>query len=145
MLNVTIKFIVYCLFFSFFGCQAPQNRQPDLAILHYADSLSEARIDSAYAAIKANCDTLMKYKAPVMADSLLKDSGLLKIFFDTIPYTDPDEKVQKVVRQLEADCDSNLLKETYRIARQRQKEKPVQHKKAKVLPVVRRSTPYPAP
>lgn len=145
MLNVTIKFTVYCLFFSVFGCQAPQNQQTDLSKQHYADSLSEARIDSAYAAIRNNCDSLLQYKAPAMADSLLKDSSLPEIFFDTVPYTDPDEKVQRVIRQLKADCDSNLLKETYRITRQRQKQKPVHRKKATALPVARRSTPYPAP
>lgn len=132
MLNVTIKFTVYCTIFLFLGCEGPKKEGPDLVNLRYADSVSEARIDSAYAAIRAACDTLVKYKAPVMADCLMKDSTLLRSFFDTAePYTDTDKKLEKVIRQLQADCDSNLLKETYRIARQRKLSKPVRHKKAK--------------
>lgn len=131
MLNVTIKLTVYCTIFLFLGCNEPKKDVPGLEDLHYADSASEARIDSAYAAIRANCDTLIKYKAPAMADSLLKDSASVKKLFDTVLYRDADKKVERVIRQLQADCDSNLLKETYRIARLRQKAKPVRHKKAK--------------
>lgn len=131
MLNVTIKFAVYCTIFLFLGCNEPKKEVPELQNLHYIDSASEARIDSAYAAIRANCDTLLKYKAPVMADSLLKDSASLIKFFDTVRYMDADKKAERVIRQLQADCDSNLLKETYRIARLRQKSKPVHRKKLK--------------
>jgi len=131
MLNVTIKFAVYCTIFLFLGCNEPKKEVPELENLHYADSASEARIDSAYAAIRANCDTLLKYKAPEMADSLLKDSASLVKFFDTVRYLDTDKKVERVIRQLQADCDSNLLKETYRIIRLRQKAKPVHRKKLK--------------
>jgi len=139
MLNVTIKFAVYCTIFLILGCNEPKKEVPELQTLHYMDSASEARIDSAYTAIRANCDTLLKYKAPVMADSLLKDSTSFKKFFDTAPYMDADEKVEKVIRQLQADCDSNLLKETYRIVRLRQKARPVRHKKLKALPAARHS------
>lgn len=117
--------------FPVLGCNEPKKEVPELQNLHYIDSASEARIDSAYAAIRANCDTLLKYKAPVMADSLLKDSASLIKFFDTVRYMDADKKAERVIRQLQADCDSNLLKETYRIARLRQKSKPVRRKKLK--------------
>lgn len=139
MLNVTIKFAVYCIIFLFLGCNEPKKEVPELEVLHYTDSTSEARIDSAYAAIRSNCDTLLKYKAPVMADSLQKDSTSLKKFFDTALYTDADKKTERVIRQLQADCDSNLLKETYRIARLRKQAKPVPRKKPKVLPAARHS------
>lgn len=139
MLKVTIKLAVYCIIFLFLGCTEPKKEVPELEVLHYADSTSEARIDSAYAAIGSNCDTLLKYKAPVMADSLQKDSTALKKIFDSVLYTDADEKVEKVIRQLQADCDSNLLKETYRIIRLRKQAKPAPRKKPKVSPAARRS------
>lgn len=139
MLKVTIKLAVYCIIFLFLGCNETKKEVPELEVLHYADSTSEARIDSAYAAIRSNCDTLLKYKAPVMADSLLKDSTSLKRFFAAALYTDADEKVERVIRQLQADCDSNLLRETYRIVRLRQRAKPAPRKKPKVLPAARRS------
>ena len=73
---------------------------------------------------------MMVYQVPQMVDSLLKDSALVFAFFNTNNlYTDADEKVEKVIRQLQADCDSNLLKETYKRARLRQKLKPVRRKK----------------
>jgi hypothetical protein len=132
MLKGTLKFIVYCAFFCFCGCSGREGQPAAATIQHIRDSVSEARIDSAYAAIRTNCDTMMVYRAPQMADSLLKDTALLHVFFDSIPqYRDADKKVEKVIRQLQADCDSNLLKETYRIARLRQKLKPAPHKKLK--------------
>jgi hypothetical protein len=132
MLKVTLKFSFYCVIVLFCGCSGADKAAAALEIERVKDSLSEARIDSAYAVIKNQCDTLMVYQVPKMVDSLLKDSALLQIFFDTgSVYNDADKKVEKVIRQLRADCDSNLLKETYRIARQRQKLKPKQHPKRK--------------
>ncbi len=132
MLKVTLKFIVYCTVFLFLGCSDGQKPPSLTDTQHDADSVSEARIDSAYAAIKQNCDTLLVYQVPKMVDSLLKDSALLQNFFNSGQvYQDADQKVEKVIRQLQADCDSSLLKETYRIARLRQKLKPVRHKKLK--------------
>ncbi len=102
----------------------------DLEIQHLKDSVSEARIDSAYASIKKQCDTLMVYQVPQMVDSFLKDSALLQKFFDTnFVYRDADKKVEKVIRQLRADCDSSLQKETYRKALLRPKAKPVRRKR----------------
>lgn len=100
---------------------------------HYKDSVSEARIDSAYAEIRANCDTMMVYRVPQMVDSFLKDSALLQKFFDSGKiYSDADKKVEKVIRQLNADCDSSLQKETYKRAQLRQKSKQLRRKKLKV-------------
>lgn len=133
MLKVTLNFAVYCVVFLFCGCNSQQKPTSVLETQHYQDSLSEVRIDSAYREIKMNCDTMMVYQVPKMVDSFLKDSALLQTFFDTNNvYSDVDTKVEKVIRQLQADCDSNLLKETYRIARLRQKLKPKQRKKLKV-------------
>ena len=132
MLKVTLKFIFYCVFLLFCGCWGEVKEPAALEMQHYSDSVSEARIDSAYAEIRANCDTMMLYRVPQMVDSFLKDSSLLQTFFDSTKlYSDADKKVEKVIRQLQADCNASLQKETYRIARQRQKAKPVRRKKLK--------------
>ncbi len=76
---------------------------------------------------------MMVHQVPQMVDSLLKDPAFLQHFFDTADlYQDANKKVEKIIRQLQADCDSNLLKETYRIAQLRQKLKPQQRVKRKV-------------
>lgn len=133
MLKVTLNFIFYCVFFLFAGCWEGKVDNADHENQHYSDSVSESKIDSAYLSIKTACDTMMIYRVPQMVDSFLKDSALLQSFFNKKNlYRDADKKVEKVIRQLQADCDSNLLKETYRIARLRQKAKPKRHTKAKV-------------
>lgn len=129
MLNRTIKFAVYWAMIFLNACSGGEKVPTALEIQHHQDSVSEARIDSAYAEIKGNCDTMMVYQVPKMVDSLLKDSTLLFAFFDTTLFNDTDEKVEKVVRELIADCDTNLLKETYKRARLRQKLKPLRRKK----------------
>ena len=129
MLNRTIKFAVSCVIIFFNACSGGEKLPTALEIQHYQDSVSEARIDSAYAKIKGNCDTMLVYQVPKMVDSLLKDSTLVFAFFDTTLFNDTDEKVEKVVRELIADCDTNLLKETYKRARLRQKLKPLRRKK----------------
>ncbi len=130
LLKVTLKFSIYCVIIFFCGCTAGEKPQTDLEIQHIKDSVSEARIDSAYSAIKSQCDTLMFYQVPKMVDSFLKDSALLQPFFDSTKlYSDADKKVEKVIRQLQADCDSSLQKETYRRALLRLKAKQVRRKK----------------
>ncbi len=130
MLKVTLNFCVYCVCLLLYGCNYEEKTPSVQQMQHSQDSLSETRIDSAYREIKMNCDTMMVYQVPAMVDSFLKDPALLQTFFDTgYHYTDVDEKVEKVVRQLLADCDSNLLKETYKIARLRQKLKQKQRKR----------------
>ena len=132
MLKRTIKFNVYCVFVLFCGCAGGEKEPTALEIEHVQDSVSETRIDSAYAAIKTACDTMMVYRVPAMVDSFLKDTALLSTFFDSTPsYSDADKKVEKVIRQLQADCDSSLLKETYKRAQLRQRSKPVRRKKLK--------------
>ncbi|MEP7236990.1 MAG: hypothetical protein ABI685_03960 [Ferruginibacter sp.] len=130
MLKRTIKFTVYCVFILFCGCSEGDKSPTEMEIQHYQDSVSEARIDSANAAIKDACDTMMVHQVPQMVDSLLKDTILLQAFFTkNNEYNNANKKVEKVIRQLQADCDSSLLKETYRRARLQQKLKPVRHKK----------------
>lgn len=130
MLKRTIKFTVYCVFGLLLGCTADEKKSTVSEMQHVEDSVSEARIDSAYNEIKMACDTMMVYQVPQMVDSILKDSALVQRFFDTNNlYSDADKKVEKVIRQLQADCDSNLLKETYKRARLRQKLKPKLRKK----------------
>lgn len=132
MLKVTLKFGFYCVIVLCWGCSGADKKMPELEIQRVKDSVSEARIDSAYAAIKKQCDTLMIQQVPRMVDSLVKDSALLLHFFDTAKlYTDADEKTEKVIRQLQAECDSSLLQETYRRARLQQKSKPVRRQQRK--------------
>lgn len=130
LLKVTLKFSIYCAIILLYGCTGEERTSTDLEIQHIKDSISEARIDSAYAIIKDRCDTLMVHQVPRMVDSLLKDPALLKTFFDSAQfYTDADKKVEKIIRQLQADCDSNLQRETYRRALLLPKPKPVRRKK----------------
>ena len=142
MRKVTVNSLFYCAFFLFLGCRQGKNADsgPDLPALRYADSLSEARIDSAYTAIRSGCDTVVQQKAKALADSLVKDSNYLQRYFAlSKPYTDDDKKVERVVRQLLAECDSSLQKETYRLVRLRQRSKPATRTKAKASYAVRRS------
>lgn len=130
LLKVTLKFSFYCVIIFFCGCAEVEKPPTGLEMQHFKDSVSEARIDSAYASIKNQCDTLLAHQVPQMVDSFLKDSALLQTFFDTKNvYSDADKKVEKVIRQLQADCDSSLQKETYRRALLRPKAKPVRRKK----------------
>lgn len=132
MLNVTLKFTFCSVFFLFGGCSEGAKEPSVIEIQHFSDSLSETTIDSAYAEIRKACDTMMVYQVPKMVDSLLKDSALLQAFFNKNNlYSSTDKKAEKVIRQLQADCDSSLLKETYRRAQLRQKLKPVRRKKLK--------------
>ena len=139
MLKVTIKFILLLSFLSVVfsislpGCNSIADKNPEPKNMHLQDSLSEARIDSAYAAIKNACDTALLHVVPRLTDSLMKgDTAYLEIFFNsTSLYNDADKKVEKVVRLLKADCDSNLLKETYKRAQHLQKAMRVRHKKLK--------------
>ncbi len=121
MLKVTIKFAVPLIFLGSLaaGCADKKNDNDEDVLLHRADSLSEARIDSAYIAIKDSCDELLVHKVPRFVDSLLKgDTAFMNRFFDSIPlFNDADKKVEKIVRQLQADCDTSLQRETYKKAR----------------------------
>jgi hypothetical protein len=132
MLKVTLKFSFYCVIFLFWGCAEESRHPTELESMRSSDSLAEARIDSAYAAIRTNCDTLKKKLVPQLVDSLLKDTPLVHTFFKPAElYTDRNKKVERVIRQLLADCDSSLQKETYRIAQQRLRSKQVKRKKLK--------------
>lgn len=131
MLKVTLKFIFYCVIFLFWGCKEEEHVD-EMEIQHIQDSVSEARIDSAYLSIKSNCDTLMLKQVPQMVDSFLKDSALLqKFFMHRDGYTDVDKKLERVVKQLRAECDSNLQKETYKRAQLLLRSMQVKRKKLK--------------
>jgi len=140
MLKVTIKFSWLSFFLMaaacivFCSCNQKSKSNTDDEAGHLADSLSEARIDSAYVAIKNECDTALLQLAPVLADSLQAgDSGCVKAYFSSRkPFSDADEKVERVVRQLKSDCDSNLLKETYRRVQLLKVPGSPRHKKRKV-------------
>ena len=137
MLKVTIKFTASQLFLLALaciylpGCNSKGDENPEPKDMHLEDSISEARIDSAYIAINNACDTAILHIVPRLADSLLKkDTAYLQAFLDSVSvYNDPDKKVEKVVRQLKSDCNSNLLKETYKTAQRLQKARRGRHKK----------------
>ncbi len=131
MLKVTLKFAAAVLIFLLNACNHNTVVDEKEKNEHIADSLTEAIIDSAYIAINQECDTLMKYRVPVLADSILKgDSLTIKKFSDSIcSYKNNNSKIEKVIRQLKADCDANLLKETYKRVQQLQKAKPVRRLK----------------
>ena len=134
MLKVTIKFTVPLFFLLLQSCKTADNsREAEEENRLRADSVSEARIDSAYVTISKNCDTLLVHEVPLMVELLKKkDTNAVRKLFDTVAlYIDADKKVEKVIRQLKADCDANLLKETYRRLQPRPKPVPVRHKKAK--------------
>ena len=134
MLKVTIKFTALAFFLLLQSCKTGNNNKAEEEKkLLQADSLSEARIDSAYAAINNACDTLLVHEVPKMVELLKsKDTNAIRKIFDTaVLFVDADKKVEKVIRQLKADCDSSLLKETYRRLRLLPKQGPVLHKKVK--------------
>ncbi len=139
MLKVTIKFSL-CSIFLFAGygvllsgCKG-SNDKPRAEDRHREDSISETRIDSAYAAINNACDTALLHTVPQLADSLMNgDAGYLETYFNSATiYHDADKKVEKVVQQLKADCAANLRKETYKRVQLLQKAKRLRHKKKKV-------------
>ena len=119
MLKVTIKLPALLFFYCTLslGCGSADDNNIDKdAALHMADSLSEARIDSAYKAIGDSCDTLKVHMIPRFVDSLMKgDTAYIDKFFNRYPtFIDSNKKVEKIVRQLQADCDSALRKETFK-------------------------------
>ncbi len=129
-------FIYLLLFFWITGCADRQNEaSPNAREQHLADSLSEAAIDSAYASITRNCDTLVASAAKILADSFyrMKEVQILKKPSDSTlhamvvklaekqsinpvnwrHYPVEMDKVNKVIARLREDCDTSLLKETY--------------------------------
>jgi hypothetical protein len=115
MFKVTLKSFVAIFLVVITACNEPADEHTKEDTLKMADAASEARIDSAYKAINRICDSLTQFKVPVMADSLLKNDSLnLAIYFDTAQFTSDDKKAETIIRQLQADCDSNLQKETYK-------------------------------
>ena len=134
MLKVTIKFTGPVFFLFILSCTGGQRNKTNVDERHFFDSVSEARIDSAYRSISQSCETLLVHQVPRLLELLKKqDTGLLKKSLDTMAlYTDPDKKVEKVIRQLKADCDSNLLQETYKRWRLLQEQAPGPYKKKKV-------------
>ena len=125
MFKVTLKLARSFLLVTLMACNNAAEDHTKEDRIRIADAASEAIIDSAYTAINRQCDSLRQFKVPIMADSLLKNDSLdLNIFFDTSLYINKDEKAEKVIRQLQADCDSSLQKETYKIYRQQQRSKP---------------------
>ena len=125
MLKVTIKFTVALLFLLMQSCKTGSNRNDEEKKKNRADSISEARIDSAYTAINNACDTLLVHKVPGMVKLLIKNdtNAFRRIFDSSLLYNDSNKKVEKVIRQLKADCDSDLIKETYKQFHLRKKTK----------------------
>jgi hypothetical protein len=133
MLKVTLKFTLFLLLTALVSCSDSTGKHTKEDTLRTRDAASEKKIDSAYAVITRECDSLLQFKVPVLVDSLLKNDSLkLTSLYDTgIVYKGQDEKADKIIRQLRADCDSNLLRETYKRFRQQQRLKPKRNIKPK--------------
>jgi hypothetical protein len=54
------------------GCETSGYKADDLQIQQQLDSIASVSIDSAYREIQKQCDSNVKYKLPVLVDSLLK-------------------------------------------------------------------------
>ena len=133
MLKVTLKFAVVLLLITLASCTDSTGKHTKEDTLRIADAASEKVIDSAYAVITKECDSLLQFKVPLLVDSLLKNDSLKlgSVYDTTIVYNGQDEKAEKVIRQLRADCDSSLLKETYKRLQQQQRLKPKRNTKPK--------------
>jgi hypothetical protein len=133
MLKVTLKFTVFLLLTALVSCTDATSKHTKEDTLRIADAASEKKIESAYAVITRECDSLLQFKVPLLVDSMLKhDSLKLTSLYDTgIAYNGQDEKAERIIRQLRADCDSSLLRETYKRFRQQQLLKPKRHIKPK--------------
>ena len=136
-MKISVLFLIF-----FTACTANTDRDKQQQLIdHEIDSTTEASIDSAYKKIKQDCDTAIKYTVPVFADSvfkMLKDSSPAKltdsvIYKRSILLTGADTsavtidslgKAANVIRVLKADCNTSLLKETYKQARQKLLSKP---------------------
>ena len=133
MSKVTLKFTALLFLTVLASCSGSTDEHTKEDTLRIKDAASEKVIDSAYAVITRECDSLLQFKVPLLVDSLLKNDSLkLGSVYDTgIVYNGQDEKAEKIIRQLRADCDSSLLKETYKRYRQQQPPKPKQNIKRK--------------
>jgi uncharacterized lipoprotein NlpE involved in copper resistance len=72
VLKLTQK-IAFPLLLTLLGCQNQQDSEQYQQMLRQRiDKAAEARIDSAYAAIQSRCDSLLVYRVPQLADSMVK-------------------------------------------------------------------------
>jgi uncharacterized lipoprotein NlpE involved in copper resistance len=72
MSKLTQKF-AFLLLLVLLGCQNQQDQEHyQQAFRERVDKAAEARIDSAYAAIQSRCDSLLVYRVPQLADSIIK-------------------------------------------------------------------------
>jgi hypothetical protein len=77
-MKVTV-FVVIIFVIAGLACKQAYTREDELAFQQRVDSAASKKIDSAYRAITQNCDTAMKYRVIVMADSLAKlDTNIIK-------------------------------------------------------------------
>jgi hypothetical protein len=56
----------------FISCATNEQETADLRFQQQLDSIASVSIDSAYKIIHAQCDTNMKYRLPVLVDSIVK-------------------------------------------------------------------------
>lgn len=86
------------------------------------DAASERIIDSFNTIINKNCELAVLNEAPALAQKIVSGdtAAVFNYFSQKHRYADTVEKVQKVITALQNECDSNLLKETYRIVQQLQ-------------------------
>jgi len=59
------------------GCSG-KEQLAELRFQQQLDSTASVSIDSAYKIIQAECEVKMKYKVPMLVDSILKSNQLIK-------------------------------------------------------------------
>lgn len=121
--------LISCIFIGIiFSCKDNQHTYKiDAETLK--DAAFEHIIDSFNVIINTNCQRALQEEVPVLAEKIIKGDSLAILYYfqNKEKYTDSISKIQKVITALQEECDSSLLKETYRRVRQLQKlkQKPI--------------------
>jgi len=75
-LKVTLRYVIVLIKITLCACNTTSEED---ALIHYneqVDLASSRRIDSAYRRINAECDSALKYRVPLIVDSLLKEDSI---------------------------------------------------------------------
>lgn len=71
-LKVTLRYVIVLIKITLCACNSPSEEDELIRYNEQVDLISSHRIDSAYKLINAECDTALKYRVPMIIDSLLK-------------------------------------------------------------------------
>ncbi len=125
--------VIVFLIFTAAGCINHAEEQQYMR--HRAeDAAVEARIDSAYPLLVAQCETLRVHRLRVMIDSVLQLPAAVvdstealweqQVQADTVMPPGAG-KAERIMYELRRDCYTNLLRETYRTVRGLRPKAPV--------------------